>query len=170
VRTLTVAACLLALAGRSRAEPPPPTSEARYEEQRKSPALAVTLEAVSPIAGMGALYAHDTDRGWLLAIVSTVAAGAGTGAVLWLVHLGNEPASGTYSPSRFVHDTEEGSAIALLATSAIVYVVARVSGLALASDATEAFNERLRQETGTPPEPVVPLHALAPGAMLSVRF
>ncbi len=166
-----VAACLLALCARAEAQTAPGAAEAHYEAQKKSPALAVTLEALSPIAGMGAFYAHDTDQGWLLAIVSTVAAGAGTGAVFWLVYLGNNPApGGAYSSGRFFHNVEQGGAIALLTTAALVYVVARVAGLALASEATEAFNEKLRQDVGVPPEPVVPFRALAPGPMLSLRF
>ena len=43
--------------------------------------------------------------------------------------------------------------------------------LVLAPEATEAFNENLRQGLGVPPpEPVIPFHALAPGPMVSVRF
>ncbi len=173
MRTVIVAACVLALCARAQAQTPSGEAGTRYEEQKKSPALAVTLEALSPIAGMGAFYAHDTDRAWLLAIVSTVAAGAGTGAVFWLVYLGNNPVpstAGAYSDTRFIHNAEQGGAIALLTTAALVYVVARVSGLVLASEATDAFNEKLRQDVGVPPEPVVPMRALAPGPMLSLRF
>jgi hypothetical protein len=149
LRTVLVAACLLALCARAQAQTPPGAAGARYEAQRKSPALAVTLEALSPIAGMGAFYAHDTDRAWMLALVSAGAAGAGTGAVFWLVYLGNNPVpstAGTYSDARFIHNIEQGGAIALLTTAALVYVVARVSGVVLASEATDAFNETLRWE------------------------
>ena len=49
--------------------------------------------------------------------------------------------------------------------------IARISGLALASEATAAFNDSLRQDLGLPPpEPVVPFHALAPGPMFTLRF
>jgi len=52
-----------------------PTPEALYQQQKKSVALAVTLEALCPIAGAGALYAGDGDKGTLLAILSTASAG-----------------------------------------------------------------------------------------------
>jgi hypothetical protein len=164
-----VVACLLGLAARAHAQAAPtPTPAQRYEAQKKSPALAVTLEALSPIAGMGALYAHDTDRGWFLVIASTLAAGAGVGSAFWLIHLSHQQESGW---NRTVQDAEQATAISVLATAAVVYVVARVSGLALASEATEAFNDNLRNGLGVPPpEPVIPFHALAPGPMLSLRF
>jgi hypothetical protein len=169
VRILALAACLMAFAAPARAQsaPAPESPEAKYDAQKKSVALAVTLEALSPIAGLGAFYAHDTDRGLFLSITSTLAAGAGVGAVFWLIHLDHQQESGF---NRAVNDVEEGAAISLLATAAIVYVVARVSGLVLAPEATAAFNDQLRVNLGIPPEPIVPAHALAPGLMLTVRF
>ncbi|HEY6476243.1 MAG TPA: hypothetical protein VI456_06640 [Polyangia bacterium] len=168
MRTVAVAVCLLALSARAQAQTAPaPTAAERYEAQKKSPALAVTLEALSPIAGIGAFYAHDTDKGWFLAVASTVAAGAGVGAAFWLVHLSHQQESGF---NRTVQDTEQAAAISVLATAAVVYLVARISGLALASEATEAFNENLGNGLGVPSEPVVPFHALAPGPMLRLRF
>jgi hypothetical protein len=143
------------------------TAEQAYAVQKKSVALAVTLEALSPIAGAGAFYAHDSDRGLTLAITSALAAGAGVGAVFWLIHLSHQQESGF---NRTVQDLEQGTAISLLATAAIVYLVARVSGLVLAPEATDAFNDKLRGDLGVPPEPVVPFHALGPGPMLSLRF
>ena len=128
----------------------------------------MTLEALSPIAGMGAFYAHDTDRATLLAIVSVVAAGAGVGSAFWLIHLDGQHPTGV---DRAFQDAEQGTAITVLVTAAIVYVVARISGLALASEATAEFNDNLRQGLGLPPpEPVVPFHALAPGPMFTLRF
>lgn len=161
-------ACLLGLAGRARAQMAPPEAQQRYAAQSKSVPLAVTLEALSPIAGMGAFYAHDTDRGLTLAIVSAVAAGAGVGSAFWLLHLSHQQESGF---NRTVQDFEQGTAISILATAAVAYVVARISGLALAPEATEAYNDELRRGLGLPPpEPVVPFHALAPGPTLSLRF
>ena len=142
--------------------------EQSYAAQKKSVALAVTLEALSPIAGMGAFYAHDTDRATVLAIVSVVAAGAGVGSAFWLIHLDGQHPTGF---DQVVQDSEQGTAITVLVTAAIVYLVARISGLALASEATAAFNDTVRQDLGLPPaEPVVPFHALAPGPMFTLRF
>jgi hypothetical protein len=172
VRTVAVLAFFLAAAGAraagaetvgSRA-----TREQAYAARKKSVALAVTLEALSPIAGVGAFYARDADRGLTLSITSALAAGAGVGSAFWLIHLSHQQESGW---NRTVQDFEQGTALSILATAAIVYVVARVSGLVLAPEATEAFNEDLRNGLGLPPpEPVVPFHALAPGPMLSLRF
>jgi hypothetical protein len=168
VRTL-VTLVLLGLSASAQAQSAPPSAAQRYEAQKKSTALAVTLEALSPIAGVGALYADDSDRGTLLAIVSAVAAGAGVGSAFWLIHLDREPpATGV---DRAFRDVEQGAAFSVLATAAVVYVVARISGLVLAPEATAGFNEDLRRRLGVPPaEPVVPFHALAPGPTLTVRF
>ena len=139
-----------------------------YAAQKKSVALAVTLEALSPIAGMGAFYAHDTERATVLAIVSAVAAGAGVGSAFWLIHLDGQHPTGL---DRAFQDTEQGTAITVLVTAAIVYVVARISGLVMAPEATADFNDNLRQGLRLPPaEPVVPFHALAPGVMFTLRF
>jgi len=144
-----------------------PAAAQRYEAQKKSTALAVTLEALSPIAGAGAFYAHDTDRGLTLSITSALAIGVGVGSAFWLIHLDHQQESGF---NRTVQDFEQGTAISLLVTAGIVYIVARVSGLVLAPEATAAFNDKLREDLGVPPEPVVPFHALAPGPMLTVRY
>ena len=169
MRSLATLVCFLGLAPIVRAQTAPaPVFEQTYAAQKKSVALAVTLEALSPIAGMGAFYAHDTDRATVLAIVSVVAAGAGVGSAFWLIHLDGQ------HPTGFDHvfqDSEQGTAITVLATAAIVYLVARISGLALASEATANFNDNLRQDLGQPaPDPVVPFHALAPGPMFKIRF
>jgi hypothetical protein len=178
VRIFVTLVCLLELASIAEAQTLPPsaaqtsaaqTSAAQtYAAQKKSVALAVTLEALSPIAGVGAFYAHDPDRATVLTIVSAVAAGVGVGSAFWLVHLDGQQESGV---SREIQDVEQGAAISVLVTAAVVYLVARISGLALAVDATDAFNEDLRQRVGLPPpEPVVPFHALAPGPMFTLRF
>ena len=173
MRTLAALAFLVGAitAGPARAQTAHPgqTPQQAYGARKKSVALAVTLEALSPIAGGGAFYAHDADRGLTLAITSTLAAGAGVGSAFWLIHLSHQQESGF---NRTVQDFEQGTAISILATAAIVYVVARVSGLVLAPEATDAFNDTLRTDLGVPPEPVVPFHAmaLAPGPMLTVRY
>jgi hypothetical protein len=153
-------------AGRAQAQTVP-TAAQRYEAQRKSTALAVTLEALSPIAGMGAFYANDTDRALTLSITSTLAIGAGVGSVFWLIHLDHQQESGF---NRTVQDFEQGTAVSLLVTAGIVYIVARVSGLVLAPEATAAFNDKLHEDLGIPPEPILPTHALAPGPTLKLRF
>ena len=173
MRTLAALALFVGaiVAGPVRAQTSHPgqTPEQAYGARKKSVALAVTLEALSPIAGTGAFYAHDSDRGLTVAITSALAAGAGVGSAFWLIHLSHQQESGF---NRTVQDFEQGTAISILATAAIVYVVARVSGLVLAPEATEAFNDQLRTDLGVPPEPVVPFHAmaLAPGPMLRLRF
>ena len=138
------------LAGRARAETAHPgqTPSRPTARRRRASALAVTLEALSPIAGIGAFYAHDTDRGLTLAIISTVAAGPA-----W----GRRSGSSISATSRrrggtaLVQDAEQGTAISILATAAIVYVVARVSGLVLAPEATDAFNDQLRRTWASRP-------------------
>ncbi|HLK90444.1 MAG TPA: hypothetical protein VKZ18_11150 [Polyangia bacterium] len=175
MRIFAALACLLALSSVARAQeapaasaPPPLPAQQAYDAQRKSTALAVTLEALSPVAGVGAFYARDADAGLALAITSAVAAGAGVGAVFWLIHLDHQQESGV---NRAFQDLEQGAAISLLATAAVVYVLSRVSGLVLAPQATHRFNADLRQGLGLPPpEPVVPFHALAPGPTLTLRF
>lgn len=172
MRSLATLVCLLGLAPMARAEtaPAPGSAEQTYAARKKSVALAVTLEALSPIAGMGAFYAHDAERATVLAIVSVVAAGAGVGSAFWLIHLDGQHPTGF---DRVVQDSEQGTAVTVLVTAAIVYLVARISGLALASEATAEFNENLRLDMGLslpPPEPVIPFHALAPGPMFTFRF
>jgi hypothetical protein len=159
-------ACLL-LATAARAEPPPGAQE-RFEHDKKSVGLAVTLEALSPIAGMGCFYAGESDKATVLAIVSTGAIGAGVGGAFWFMHLENQSSGGF---SGFARNAEEGAAISLIVAAGITYIVARISGLSLAPDATRAFNEDLRQRLGLPPsEPTIPFHAAAPVVSATFRF
>ena len=173
MRIFVTLVCLLELASIARAQTAPELTPGQaaaaqaYADQKKSVALAVTLAALSPIAGIGGFYAHDTDRATFLAIMSGVAAGAGVGSAFWLIHLDGQHSSGV---DRVFQDAEQGTAITVLATAAIVYLVARISGLVAAPEATAAFNENLRQGLGVRPEPVVPYHALAPGPMFTLRF
>jgi hypothetical protein len=148
VRILVALAYLLGMAAPARAE----TAAETYEAQRKSVGLAITFEALSPIAGAGAFYAHDSDRGLALAITSALAGGAGVASAFWLVHLDRQQASGF---DRTIRDAQQGTAISLLVTAGIVYVVARVSGLVLAPEATHAYDQRLRETLGVPPEPAL---------------
>jgi hypothetical protein len=174
VRILVTLACLLGLTSAARAQTGPDLTPGQvaaaraYAEQKKSVALAVTLEALSPIAGVGGFYAHDTDRATFLAIMSGIAAGAGVGSAFWLIHLDGQHPSGVVD--RGFQDAEQGAAITVLVTAAVVYLVARVSGLMAAPEATAAFNENLQRGLGVAPEPVVPFHALAPGPMFTLRF
>jgi len=175
VRIFVTLACLLELTSVARAQTAPDLTPGQaaaaqaYADQKKSVALAVTLEALSPIAGIGGFYAHDTDRATFLAIMSGLAAGAGVGSAFWLIHLDGQHPTGV--TDRVFQDAEQGAAITVLATAAIVYLVARISGLMAAPEATAAFNENLRQGLGAPPpEPMIPFHALAPGSMFTLRF
>ena len=129
-------------------EPPPSPAEQRYARERKSPGLALTLEALSPVAGAGSLYAGtEGDRAAFLAVLSALAAGAAVGGVFWLVHLDGERASGF---SRAALDLEQGGAISLLVTAGLVYLLARASGLSLASDAIDSFNRDLQRRLAVP--------------------
>jgi hypothetical protein len=156
--TATLLVCLTAGSARAEvaAQPPvapipsgaPSPAELRYARERKSAGLALTLEALSPIAGAGSLYAGaEGDKAAFLAVLSALAAGAAVGGVFWLVHLDGESASGV---SRAVLDLEQGGAISLLVTAGLVYLVARASGLSLASDATDAFNRDLLRRLALP--------------------
>jgi hypothetical protein len=156
-------ACLLGMVSVARAQ----GAAQSYEMQKKSVGLAVTLEALSPVAGVGAFYAHDSDRGLTLAITSALAAGAGVASAFWLVHLDRQHETGV---DRFIQDSEQGTAISLLVVAGVVYVVARVSGLELAPEATGAYNQRLRESLGVPREPVVTPQAFAPGTFVGARF
>lgn len=142
--------------------------ERQYQQQKKLGALAVTVEALCPVAGAGALYAGDSDRGLALLILSTVAAGAAVGSAFELVHLsGQHPTGG----DRVIFDVEQGAAWTVLVVAGVVYVASRISGLMLATEATESFNFTLRQRLGLPSETwTIPFHALAPGPMLSLHF
>jgi hypothetical protein len=167
MRTIALVLLLLLVARSGYAQPIPTPAQQRYAQEKKSAALAVTLEALCPIAGAGALYAGETDRVTFLAILSTVAAGAGVGSVFWLIHLDHEHPSGA---SRYVVYTEQGAAISLLVTAAVFYLIARASGLVLASEATTSFNLELQQRLGVSPDAGVAVHALAPGPALVFRF
>jgi hypothetical protein len=127
--------------------------QALYQQQKKSVALAVTLEAICPIAGVGAFYAGDSDRGTLLAILSTASAGAAVGSLFWLLHLDNENPGG--SAGRIFTDFESGTAWTGLVAGGAIYLLTRVSGLSLAPDAVGTFNADLHQRLGVPtPEPL----------------
>lgn len=126
----------------------PSPARLRYEQERKSPGLALTLEALCPIAGAGTFYTGtEGDKAGFLAGLSAVAAGAGVGSVLWLVHLDGQHASGG---SRAVLDVDQGAAISVLVTAGLVYLLARASGLSLASEATDAFNLDLQRRLALP--------------------
>jgi hypothetical protein len=142
--------------------------EQQYQHQKKSTALAVTLEAICPVAGIGAFYAGDSDKATALTILSAVAAGAGVGSALELIHLsGRHPSGG----DRVLFDFEQGGAWTVLVIAGVVYVLTRVSGLALAPEATAAFNFNLREQLRLPSEAwAPPIHALAPGPTLTLHF
>jgi hypothetical protein len=145
-----------------------PTAEALYQQQKKSVALAVTLEAICPIAGIGGFYAGEDDKATVLAIVSTVSGGAAAGAALYLIHLSHENPSGV---SHVFSDVETGGAWTVLVVGGIVYLLTRISGLSLAPDAVTAFNLDLQQRLGVPATDLhVPFHAQATGATLVWRF
>jgi hypothetical protein len=145
-----------------------PTPEALYQKQKKSVALGVTLEAICPIAGIGAFYAGDSDKGTFLAILSGLTGGAAVGAAFYLIHLSHENAGGV---DRVVNDAETGAAWTVLVVGGVVYLLARASGLSYAPDAVTAFNTDLQQRIGVPPpEPLVPFHAQVTGATLVWRF
>jgi len=164
---LSLCLTAIAIAAPARAEALP-AAAAQFEHQKKSVALAVTLEAISPVAGVGGFYAGDSEHATVLAIVSGTALVVGAGSLLWLLHLEDQQASGF---GRVELDAEQGSAISLLVVASVAYLMARVSGLALAPDATHAYNDELRARLGLPPpEPVIPFHALAPVPTLTLRF
>ena len=169
VRVVVTGVLLVVLAGRpvgaqaapgpvsgSPASPPvpaldPSAAQRQYERARKSPALALTLEAICPIAGAGTIYTGtEGDKAGFLAVLSALTAGAVVGSALWFVHLDGEQAGGV---SRATLDAEQGAALTVLATAGLVYLVARVSGLSLASDATDAFNEDLLRRLAVHPNP-----------------
>jgi hypothetical protein len=167
VRVVAIALVWLAMAGPARADVPAGAAQ-RYERDEKSVALAVMLEAISPIAGMGCFYAGASDQATVLALVSVGAIGAGVGGAFWLIHVDNQHASGL---GGIALNVEEDAAISLLVTAGVTYVIARISGLALAPDATHAFNDDLRHRVGLPPlEPTIPFHAWAPLPGVAFRF
>lgn len=167
MRTLALLLAFLTLSASVHAEAVPAAAQ-QFEHQKKSVALAVTLEAISPIAGTGCFYAGDSDRATVLAVVSATALGAGVGGAFWLIHLEGQHAGGF---SRATLDLEQGSAISLLVVAGVAYLMARISGLALAPEATDEHNDALRQRLGLPPpEPLVPFHALAPVPTIAIPF
>lgn len=167
MRAAAVTLLCLAWASTARAEPPAGAQE-RFDQQKKSVALAVTLEAISPIAGMGCFYAGESDKATVLALVSTGSVGAGVGGAVWLIHLRGESGGGLGGVTR---NLEESAAISLLVAAGVTYVISRISGLALAPEATRAFNEDLRHQIGLPPsEPTIPFHAWATLPGMSFRF
>ncbi len=167
MRALPILLLCLTVAGAARAEPPAGAQE-RFDREKKSVGLAITLEAVSPIAGMGCFYAGESDKGTALALVSVGAIGAGAGGLFWLLHLEGEHGGGVGGVAR---NLEESAAISLLVAAGVTYVIARVSGLSLAPDATRDFNEELRQRVGLPPsEPTIPFHAAVPLGGAAFRF
>ena len=131
------------------AQTPPLSPHEQYDRQKKSPALALTMEALCPIAGIGGFYGGDTDKATLLAVISGVAAGVGVGSVLWLVHLDGQDSGGFGAVAK---SAAQGTAISLLVTSAVVYLLSRASGLAVASDATAAYNADLQLRLGAHPD------------------
>lgn len=167
MRALPILLLGLSLARTARAEPPAGAQE-RFDHEKKSVGLAITLEAVSPIAGMGCLYGGEGDRAVALALVSAGAIGAGAGGLFWFLHLQDQQGSGVGGVAL---DLEKSTAISLLVGGAVTYVIARISGLSLAPDATRAFNEDLRQRVGLPPsEPTIPFHAAVPLPGAAFRF
>jgi hypothetical protein len=174
VRTLALLLCLLFVSKRCAAQGAPAApadeqKEKQYQQQKKSGALAVTLEALCPIAGLGVAYAGDPSKALVLAILSAVTGGAATGAAFELIHLnGQHPTGG----DRAVLDVEQGASWTVLVIAGVVYVVSRISGLTLAPETTEAFNLDLRGRLGLPSNDRwdTPPQALAPGPMLTFRF
>ncbi len=157
----------LAMAGAARADVPAGAAE-RYERDKKSVGLAIALEAISPIAGMGCFYGDAGDQATVLALVSAGAIGAGVGGVFWLIHIDNQHASGV---GGIALSAEQGAAISLVVAAGVTYVLARISGLSLAPDATRTFNEDLRHRMGLPAsEPTIPFHAWAPLPGLAFQF
>jgi hypothetical protein len=139
-----------------------------YQRQKKSAAVAVTLEALCPIAGAGALYAGESDKATVLAVLSTVSAGAALGSALYLLHLSHQNPSGV---EHVLSEVESGTAWTVLVVGAGVYLLTRVSGLSFAPDAVTSFNVELQQRLGVSlTGPMVPLHAEATGLSLIWRF
>ena len=144
------------------------TPAALYQQQKKSVTLAVTLEVLCPIAGAGAFYAGESDKATALAVLSAVNAGAAVGSAFYLIHLSHQHPGGA---EHLLSDVESGSAWTVLVASSAIYLLTRISGLALAPDAVASFNGELQQRLGVPPsEPVVPIHARATGLSFSWRF
>lgn len=167
MRLAAIALVLVAMAGQARADVPAGAAE-RYDHEKKSVGLAIALEAISPIAGMGCFYGGTSDQATVLALVSVGAIGAGVGGAFWLIYVDNQHASGA---GGIALSAEQGAAISLLVAAGVTYIIARISGLSLAPDATRTFNEELRQRVGLPPsEPTIPFHAWAPLPGVAFQF
>lgn len=149
MRSIATVVLLLLLARSSHAQTPALSRQQQYEQQRKSPALALTIEALSPIAGVGGFYAGETDKATLLAIFSGVSGGVAAGSVFWLLHLDGQNSNGV---EHVANRVEQSAAISLLVTSALVYLLVRASGLALASEATNTYNVDLQERLGVRPD------------------
>lgn len=159
MRALAIALLITLAGGSVRAQSAPtttlgprsetsPGAQQLYERERKSPGLALTLETLCPIAGAGTLYAgREGDKAGFLAILSGLSAGAAVGSVFWLLHLDAQHSSGV---SRAENDVYTGAAITVLVTSGIVYLLARASGISLASQATDEYNGELQQRLLAP--------------------
>lgn len=144
------------------------TPAALYQQEKKSVALAVTLEILCPIAGAGAFYAGENDKATVLAVLSAVSGGAAVGAAFYLIHLSHQHPGGA---ERLLSDVETGAAWTVLVAGGATYLLTRISGLALAPDAVASFNLDLEQRLGVPPgEPLVPIHARATGLSFIWRF
>ncbi len=168
MRILTLTLFCLVLASSPSFADGNPTPRALYQQQKKSVALALTLEALCPIAGAGAFYAGDSDKATVLAVVSAASAGAAVGSAFYLVYLSHQRPSGV---EHVLSDVESGTAWTVLVVGGVTYLLTRVSGLSLAPDAVGAFNVDLQQRLGVPPsEPLVPFHARATGLSLVWRF
>jgi hypothetical protein len=168
VRTFAAALLCLLLAARPARADGIPTPEALYQQQKKSVALAVTLEALCPIAGAGAFYADQGDKATVLALMSGLSGGAAVGSLLYLIHLSHQNPSGV---DHVFSDVESGTAWTVLVVGGVIYLLTRISGLSFAPDAVAGFNLDLQQRLGVPPtEPLVPFHAQATGATLIWRF
>lgn len=167
MRALTAALLCLLTAATARAEPPPGAQQ-RFDREKKSVGLAIVLEAITPVAGMGCFYGGESDKATALALVSAGSVGVGIGSAAWFLHLQGENSGGLGGVEM---NLEKGAALSLLVAAGVTYIVTRISGLSLAPDATRAFNEDLRQRVGLPPtEPTIPFHAWATVPGMSFQF
>ena len=168
MRSIALVLLLVVVTARAaRAQTPALSRQQQYQQQKKSPAFALSIEALSPIAGMGGFYAGETDKATLLAILSGVSGGVAAGSIFWLVHLDDQNEGGVAGVANHV---EQGAAISLLVSSALVYLLVRISGLALASEATTSFNVDLQERLGVRPDGTVADRALAPALPLTSTF
>jgi hypothetical protein len=167
MRSIAMVLLLMLVCRSGQAQTPAPSRQQQYEQQRKSPALALTIEALCPIAGMGGFYGGETDKATLLAVLSGVTGGLAVGSVLWLIHLDNQNSSGV---GQVTTPVQQGAAISVLVTSAVVYLLARASGLVVASEATTSYNLDLQQRLGVRPDGTVAGPTLGADLALPARF